>query len=316
MRKVASIGLVAALLACGKGAPDPRPTPAPAPPARVHGRLVVNGEPRSDYRVLVRHDPWIGTPPRTRTLRDGSFEFTDVQAGVIWLDVETPEGFAAFTRTPRFDVAAGADRTVDIEREAGDVAGELTGAVGDAEEQRVVLSCDTTSDLGDVGRLRVDVGGRVTMPDRSGRFACGPLVTGRYTLDVRAVVRSEPWGQRLVANLTTVTVEKGRTTTLPPIEVLPQFKVSGHFELPENARLAAIIRRNGIWLARVPRGSDVSTPSIHLALDNSFSIRLLPGTYEVGTLGIDDEPHAHADPLVVPPGGVSNAVIVLHADSK
>jgi hypothetical protein len=154
------------------------------------------------------------------------------------------------------------------------------------------------------------------MPDRSGRFAFGPLVTGRYTLDVRAVVRNEPWGQRLVARLTSVTVEKGRTTTLAPIDVLKQFVVSGRVELPADARLAKVIRSRGIGLMRIPRGSDVTTSSFDIAPDNSFSIRLLPGTYNVDTCGIDDEPRAHADPIVVPPGGLSNAVIVLHEGSR
>jgi hypothetical protein len=71
-----------------------------------------------------------------------------------------------------------------------------------------------------------------------------------------------------------------------------------------------MIVARGVWFTR-RYGSGITGETARLAPDYSFSLRLVPSTYKLGSYGVDDDPHAEADPLVVPPEGLSNVVIKL-----
>jgi len=301
--------LFAAILLASQTAP-PDPAPKASPTARVHGRLIVNGEPMSGNRVTLWHTPWVGIPPQTVTGADGSFDLGWVPAGESWLMIATADGTATFTRTERFNLAADEDRNVEVPREAGSIRGTLTGALGDTSQLLVHLACDVKSDVGDVGRLHVPTPGRSAKPDANGSFSIGPLVTGRYTLDVERHVGGLHVGEFLTDHATSIVVTKGDPTSIEPLELHPEVEVSGRFELPADAHLVELIARHGVWFAR-PYGASRTGDTAHLAPDHSFSLRLVPATYELGSLGIDDDPHAEADPLVVPGEGLSNVVIQL-----
>jgi len=310
LRCVGLLALVAAVPALLAWQASPQPSPSESATARLHGRLVVNGEPMSGCRVTLWHQPWIGIPPKTQTRADGSFDFGSVAAGEIWLMIDTVEGSATLTRTEHFTLANHEDRDVEVVRDAGSIRGTLTGALGDAGQLVVHVQCDMKSEVGDVGRLRVFVPGRMTTPDEKGNFSMGPLVTGRYILDVERHLEKFQMGEFLADHAIAVVVTKGEATSIEPLELLPEVEVSGRFELPSDKRLVKMIVARGVWFTR-RYGSGITGETARLAPDYSFSLRLVPSTYRLGSYGVDDDPHAEADPLAVPPEGLSNVVIKL-----
>jgi hypothetical protein len=283
--------------------------------AHVHGRVVVNGEPAAGFHVWSRHEPQIGMPQATQTLADGTFDFGSVPSGESWLSVATPDDAVRFTRTRHFTTTPDEDKHIEIARDAGFIHGTLTGAVGDTRTLRVFLLPDSDSAVDATDRLLIHARLQTVTPDPDGTFSLGPVVTGAYLMNVERL-HDNPRGSECVAEQPTpVVVTKTDTTRVESLVVLAEVTVAGRVELPPDAELSQLVVRDGIWFAR-SIGADRTGGTALLAKDLTFSLKLVPGEYVVGSHGIDDEPHAEADVVVVPPQGSTDVVIRLRKSGR